>query len=92
MPAALARRRMMRGGVLPEKGIGGQPARLAASRAEEIAIDVIGDADRISYVGPDWSFPRLRSRSLSLWESFGIGMQSKKRPDEPFVSVRIVSE
>ena len=46
MPSALARRRMMRGGVLPEKGIGGQPARLAASGAEEIAIDVIGDAGR----------------------------------------------
>jgi hypothetical protein len=43
-------------------------------------------------LGRTGAFPKLRSRSLSLWESFGIGMQSKKRPDEPFVSVRIVSE
>ena len=37
-------------GILLEKGIGGQLAGLAAGRAEEIAVDVIGNASSLDVV------------------------------------------
>jgi hypothetical protein len=40
-------------GVLLEEGIGGQLAGLAASRAEEKAVDIVGDAGRFDVIVPD---------------------------------------
>ena len=50
MPAAFARRRMMRWASCWKRGIAGQLASLAAGAAEEIAVDVIGDAGRFDII------------------------------------------
>ena len=50
MPAAFARRPDDAVGVLLEEGIGCKPTGLAAGSAQEIAVDVIGDAGRFDII------------------------------------------
>jgi len=50
MPAAFARRRNNAVGVLLEEGIGDKLTGLAAGGAEEISIDIIGDAGRFDII------------------------------------------